>query len=77
MTELEALALAIERGQDLCEMQVLFLNCLPPVQWRDLQQRRYMLHWRMTYGHDVMHRIAACGALAELWGLKHKEQAPW
>lgn len=74
VVELEALALATERGQELCEMEVLFLNCLPPIKWRELQQTRYMLHWRLTYGRDVMHRIAACGALARLHGLTYEDQ---
>jgi hypothetical protein len=74
--ELETFALALHRGQELRELQVMFINCLPSVEWRQRQLQRYALHWEITYAQNAMHRVAACGALARLAGLTYAEQKP-
>ncbi len=73
VVELEALALALQRDQELREVQVLFINCLPPVEWRQRQAQRYAQHWLIAYAPNALDRVAACGALLRLWGLTHEE----
>ena len=74
--ELETLALALHRGQEMRELQVLFINCLPSVEWRQRQLRRYELHWQITYERGALDRVGACAALAKLAGLTYEEQKP-
>lgn len=73
VVELEALEVALHRGQELRELEVLFINCLPPVEWRQRQVQRYALHWQIAYEQNALDRVAACGALLRLWGLTHEE----
>ena len=73
VVELEALAVALHRGQELRELEVLFMNCLPPVEWRQRQIERYAQHWLIAYAPNALDRVAACGALLRLWGLTHEE----
>lgn len=61
---LESLGVALARGHELRELDVLFIDSLPPAQWRMRQLERCHLHWLATYGATES-RLAACAALLE------------